>query len=104
MQAMAWNWRNQSYRCQGRSSSGQSCEARLPMQGTGADRSVVATKACNGAGAEGSGQLVVHVAPYSYLTPLWIVLMCTSTASALIRLFAPGLLGLVMSLRRQCLK
>ena len=58
MQAVAWNCRNQSLRCQGRSPSGENREARVPMQSTGADRLVGAMKARNGAGAKGSGQVV----------------------------------------------
>ena len=61
MQAMAWNCRNQSLRCQGRSTSGDNREASVPMRSTGADRSVLARKARNGAGAKGSGQVVVRL-------------------------------------------
>ena len=61
MQAMAWNCRNQSLRCQGRSPSGANREARVPMRSTGADRFVLAMKARNGAGAKGSGQVVVRL-------------------------------------------
>ena len=46
---------------QGRSPSGENREARVPKQSTGADRSVGARKARNGAGAKGSGQVVVRV-------------------------------------------
>jgi len=56
MQATAWNCRNQSLRCQGRSTSGENREASVPMRSTGTDRSVVAAKARNGAGAKGSDQ------------------------------------------------
>lgn len=45
-------------RCQGRSTSGQNREARVPMRITGADRPVRALKVCNGTGAKGSGQAV----------------------------------------------
>ena len=45
MQAMARNCRNQSLRCQGRSTSGENREARVPMRSTGADRPVGAMKA-----------------------------------------------------------
>ena len=58
MQALARNCRNQSLRWQGRSTSGEDREARLPKQSTGTDRSVLATKARNGAGAKGSDQVV----------------------------------------------
>ena len=58
MQAVAWNCRNQSFRCEGRSPSGENREASVPMRSTGADRLVRATKARNGAGAKGSGQAV----------------------------------------------
>ena len=57
MQALSRNCRNQSLRCQGRSSSGEDREARLPKRSTGADRSVVVMKARNGAGAKGSDQV-----------------------------------------------
>ena len=60
MQAMAWNCRNQSLRCQGRSTSGDNREASVPRRSTGADRSVLAKKVRNGAGAKGSGQVVVR--------------------------------------------
>jgi hypothetical protein len=62
MQALAWNCRNQSFRCEGRSSSGENREARVPTRSTGADRSVVARKARNGAGAKGSDQVAVSSA------------------------------------------
>jgi hypothetical protein len=61
MQAMAWNCRNQSLRYQGRSPSGDNREVSVPMRSTGADRSVIARKARNGAGAKGSGQVVVRL-------------------------------------------
>ena len=57
MQALSWNCRNQSLRCQGRSTSGEDREASVPKRGTGTDRSVGAMKARNGAGAKGSGQV-----------------------------------------------
>ena len=44
MQAFARNCRNQSLRCEGRSTSGENREARVPMRSTGADSSVVAVK------------------------------------------------------------
>lgn len=58
IQASVWNCGNQSFRCQGRSTSGGNHEARVPMRSTGTDRSVVAMKAGNAAGAKGSGQAV----------------------------------------------
>ena len=48
MQAMAWNCRNQSLRCQGRSPSGDNREASVPMRRTGADRFVVARRPAMG--------------------------------------------------------
>lgn len=54
MQALSRNCRNQSFRCQGRSTSGEDREARVPKRNTGTDRSVVAMMARNGAGAKGS--------------------------------------------------
>src|SRR5208337_5190199 len=42
--------------CQGRSTSGESHEARVPMTSSGADQSVRAMKAGNAAGAKGLGQ------------------------------------------------
>jgi hypothetical protein len=57
MQALSRNCRNQSLRYQGRSSSGEDREARVPMRSTGADRSVVALRTRNGVGAKGSGQV-----------------------------------------------
>lgn len=56
IQASVWNCGNQSFRCQGRSTSGRNHEARVPMRSTGTDRSVVAMKAGNAAGAKGSDQ------------------------------------------------
>jgi len=61
MQAMARNCRNQLLRCQGRSTSGDNREASVPMWSAGADRFVLARKARNGAGAKGSGQVVVRL-------------------------------------------
>jgi hypothetical protein len=60
MQAITRNCRNQSFRCQGRSTSGENREASVPMRNTGADRFEVAMKARNGAGAKGSDQVVVR--------------------------------------------
>jgi hypothetical protein len=59
IQALVRNCGNQSFRCQGRSTSGINREARVPMRSTGTDRPVVAVKAGNAAGAKGSGQAVV---------------------------------------------
>src|SRR5712692_7011644 len=58
IQAFAWNYGNQSFRCQGRSTSGINHEARVPMRSTGTDRPVRAMKAGNAAGAKGPGQAV----------------------------------------------
>src|ERR1700710_132184 len=55
-QAFARNCGNQSLRWQGRSSSGENREARVPKRSTGTDRSVVARKAGNVAGAKGADQ------------------------------------------------
>jgi hypothetical protein len=62
VQASVWNYGNQSPRCEGRSTSGRNHEARVPMRGIGTDRPVVAMKACNAAGAKGSGQAVAFTA------------------------------------------
>ena len=59
IQALVWNCGNQSFRCKGRSTSGRSHEARVPMRSTGADQPVRAMKAGNAAGAKGLGQAVV---------------------------------------------
>src|SRR3954469_4069413 len=55
-QAFAWHCGNQSLRWQGRSSSGENREARVPRRSTGTDCSVVAMKAGNAVGAKGAGQ------------------------------------------------
>jgi len=57
--ALMWNCGNQSFRCQGRSTSGINREARVPKRSTGTDRPVVAVKAGNAAGAKGTGQAAV---------------------------------------------
>ena len=57
MQALPWNCRNQPFRCEGRSTSGENREARVPKRSAGTDRPVVAKKARNGAGAKGSDQV-----------------------------------------------
>jgi hypothetical protein len=59
MQAFARNCRNQSLRCEGRSTIGENREARVPMRGTGADSSIVARKWGNAHGAKGGGQVVI---------------------------------------------
>ena len=48
--------REPGLRCQGRSSSGESHEARVPMLSAGADQPVRAVKAGNAARAKGLGQ------------------------------------------------
>jgi hypothetical protein len=52
------NCGNQSFRCKGRSTSGENHEARVLMRSTGTDRLVVAMKAGNAAGAKESSQAV----------------------------------------------
>jgi hypothetical protein len=42
--------------------------------------------------------------PYSCFTSAWMVLICTSKASSLMRWLVPGLRGLVMALRQRCSK
>ena len=42
--------------------------------------------------------------PYSPLTSAWMARICTNSASSLMRLWAPGLLGLGNFLRRPCSK
>jgi hypothetical protein len=54
-QASAWNCRNQSLRCKGRSTSGDNRKARVPRRSTGADSSVVAVRWGNAHGAKGGG-------------------------------------------------
>ena len=56
IRALVRNCGNQSFRCQGRSTSGIHREASVPMRSTGTDRPVRAMKAGNAAGAKGSGQ------------------------------------------------
>ena len=56
IRALVRNCGNQSFRCQGRSTSGIHREASVPMRSTGTDRLVRATMAGNAAGAKGSGQ------------------------------------------------
>jgi hypothetical protein len=59
IQAAVRNCGNQSFRCEGRSTSGRSHEASVPKRSTGTDRPVRVLKAGNAAGAKGSGQAVV---------------------------------------------
>src|ERR1019366_1763475 len=54
--ALARNCGNQSFRCQGRSTSDRNREASVPKRSTGTDRPVRAMKAGNAAGAKGLGQ------------------------------------------------
>jgi hypothetical protein len=58
IRALVRNCGNQSFRCEGRSTSGINREASVPMRNTGTDRPVGAMKAGNAAGAKGSGQAV----------------------------------------------
>jgi len=58
IRALMWNCGNQSFRCQGRSTSGIHREARVPKRNTGTDRPVRAKKAGNAAGAKGADQAV----------------------------------------------
>ena len=60
IQALVWNCGNQSFRCQGRSPSGNHHEASVPKRSTGTDRPVRARKAGNAARAKGSGQAVAY--------------------------------------------
>ena len=57
--ALMRNCGNQSFRCQGRSSSGRSREARVPKRSTGTDRPVRVMKAGNAARAKGASQTAV---------------------------------------------
>jgi len=58
IRALVWNCGNQSFRCKGRSTSGEHRETRVPKRNTGTDRPVRAKKAGNAAGAKGTGQAV----------------------------------------------
>ena len=62
IQASVRNCGNQSFRCKGRSTSGEHHEASVPKRSTGADRLVVVKKAGNAAGAKGSDQEVAFSA------------------------------------------
>src|SRR5271168_1955995 len=59
IQASVRNCGNQSFRWQGKSTSGLNHKTKCPMRSTGTDRLVRATKAGNAAGAKGSGQTAV---------------------------------------------
>ena len=56
--ALVWNCGNQSFRCQGKSSSSISCEAKHPKRNTGTDRPVRAMRTGNAVGAKGTNQAV----------------------------------------------
>jgi hypothetical protein len=58
IQALAWNCGNQSFRCQGKSTSSRSYEAKYPKRNTGTDRPVGVMMAGNAAGAKGAGRAV----------------------------------------------
>jgi hypothetical protein len=58
IRALVWNCGNQSFRCQGKSSSSTSCEAKSPKRNTGTDRPVRARKTGNAVRAKGTGQAV----------------------------------------------
>ena len=58
IQALVWNCGNQSFRCQGKSTSSTSYEAKRPKRNTGTDRPVRALRAGNAALAKGTGQAV----------------------------------------------
>ena len=54
--ALGWNCGNQWFRCQGKSSSSKSYEAKSPKRNTGTDRPVRATKTGNAVGAKRTDQ------------------------------------------------
>jgi len=56
IRALVWNCGNQSFRCQGKSSSSKSYEAKSPKRNTGTDRPVRAMKTGNAVGAKRTGQ------------------------------------------------
>ncbi len=56
IRALVWNCGNQSFRCQGKSSSSKSYEAKSPMRNTGTDRPVRAMKTGNAVGAKRTDQ------------------------------------------------
>lgn len=57
MQALTRNCRNQCSDVKGEAQAADNREARIPRQGIGTDRFVVAKKARNGAGAKGLDQV-----------------------------------------------
>ena len=57
--ALVWNCGNQSFRCEGKSSSSKSYEVKSPKRSTGADRPVRAMRTGNAVGATGTSQAVV---------------------------------------------
>ena len=59
IRALVQNCGNQSFRCQGRSTSGIHREASVPKRNTGTDRPVRAMKAGNAAGAKGADQAAI---------------------------------------------
>jgi hypothetical protein len=58
IRALVWNCGNQSFRCEGKSSSSLSYEAKRPKRSTGTDRPVRAMRTGNAVGAKGAGQAV----------------------------------------------
>jgi hypothetical protein len=62
--ALARNCGNQSFRCQGKSPSSRSYEAKSPTRNTGTDRPVRAMKTGNAVGAKGTDQAdAFHIQP-----------------------------------------
>src|SRR5260370_23643179 len=57
--ALVRNCGNQSFRCQGRSTSSVNREASVPKRSNGPDRPVGAMKAGHAAGAKGTGQAAI---------------------------------------------
>jgi hypothetical protein len=62
IRALARNCGNQSLECEGRSTSGNHHEARVPKSRAGTDQLVGAMMAGNAVGAKGLGQAAVFVA------------------------------------------
>jgi hypothetical protein len=56
IQALVWNCGNQSFRCEGKSSSSKSYKAKNPTRSTGTDRPVRAMKTGNAVRAKGTNQ------------------------------------------------
>jgi hypothetical protein len=56
IQALVWNCGNQSFRCEGKSSSSKSYKAKTPKRSTGTDRPVRAMKTGNAVRAKGTNQ------------------------------------------------